>query len=232
MRRIVLFGLCGLVCVAPVLMAAEVSPLEIGSSFIASSGAAEDAPTCTAQAACSNGSSVSCNSASGICTGVDAACPSQQGYVTCNGATTYCPACPPPCSATAGCQNGSSVSCSSSSGTCVAIDAACPTQQGYVTCNGATTYCPACPATTCTASLWCNNNGYISCTGTAPNCRTVAPGSCSYGNGAPGYVECDGRRTNCPAYWSCPLSKPWYCQGYCVDWSGYLCGSNGCCECP
>jgi hypothetical protein len=33
---------------------------------------------------------------------------------------------------------------SSSAGTCVAVDQVCPNTQGYVSCDGATTYCPAC----------------------------------------------------------------------------------------
>lgn len=30
--------------------------------------------------------------------------------------------------------------------TCVAVDQSCSSQQGYVSCNGVTTYCPACPS--------------------------------------------------------------------------------------
>ncbi len=49
------------------------------------------------------------------------------------------------CSATALCTPYASVSCSNGSGTCVAVDRNCGVgQRGYVTCNGATTYCPIC----------------------------------------------------------------------------------------
>jgi hypothetical protein len=49
------------------------------------------------------------------------------------------------CSANCG---GTTVTCqSSSAGTCVAVDQVCPGTQGYVSCDGATTYCPACGGT-------------------------------------------------------------------------------------
>jgi len=47
------------------------------------------------------------------------------------------------CTATANCSSGT-VSCSGNS-TCTAVDAACPSQAGYVTCDGVTTNCGACP---------------------------------------------------------------------------------------
>jgi hypothetical protein len=44
----------------------------------------------------------------------------------------------------ASCQGGTTVSCSyAPPATCVAVDANCPSTQGYVTCNGVTTYCSA-----------------------------------------------------------------------------------------
>ncbi len=52
------------------------------------------------------------------------------------------------CSATAHCSDGSTVSCSDSSGPCdcTGVDASCSAgQRGYVSCNGVTTYCPVCP---------------------------------------------------------------------------------------
>jgi hypothetical protein len=51
--------------------------------------------SCSAHATCYNGSAVTCsNGGSGSCTGIDASCPSQRGYVQCGGVTTNCPACP------------------------------------------------------------------------------------------------------------------------------------------
>ncbi len=62
------------------------------SALAAKPGPTPDA-TCTAT--CSGGSTVSCGGTS-TCNAVNAACPSQQGYVTCGSTTTWCPACPPP----------------------------------------------------------------------------------------------------------------------------------------
>lgn len=45
---------------------------------------------------------------------------------------------------TARCNNGSTVSCTAS--TCSAQDANCPTNNGWVRCNGVTTSCGSCPA--------------------------------------------------------------------------------------
>jgi hypothetical protein len=57
---------------------------------------------------------------------------------------------PPPssgCTATAHCWDGSTVTCTGSAGSCSAVDSACPSSRGSVTCNGITTLCPtACPA--------------------------------------------------------------------------------------
>ena len=50
--------------------------------------------SCTASATCYNGTTVNCSVGTGSCTGVNAACPSQRGYVQCGATTTYCPACP------------------------------------------------------------------------------------------------------------------------------------------
>jgi hypothetical protein len=55
------------------------------------------------------------------------------------------------CSATATCSDGTTRTCQSnvSSSSCTAVDHNCPTQQGYVTCDGATTLCPSCPPGCC-----------------------------------------------------------------------------------
>ena len=49
--------------------------------------------SCSAHATCRNGSSVTCTSGSGSCTGIDASCPGQAGYVQCGGTTINCPPC-------------------------------------------------------------------------------------------------------------------------------------------
>lgn len=54
---------------------------------------------CTATANCWDGTTRYCegNNSPASCTAVDSNCPGQQGYVTCDGATTWCPACEDPC---------------------------------------------------------------------------------------------------------------------------------------
>jgi hypothetical protein len=53
---------------------------------------------CTASATCRDGSTVSCEGNSS-CSAVDSQCPwGEQGHVTCDGGTTWCPACPFNCS--------------------------------------------------------------------------------------------------------------------------------------
>jgi len=49
--------------------------------------------SCSAHATCKNGTAVTCTSVSGSCTGIDAACPGQAGYVQCGGVTTNCAPC-------------------------------------------------------------------------------------------------------------------------------------------
>src|SRR5262245_36154366 len=60
------------------------------------------------------------------------------------------------CTATANCQFGRTVSCSSdvNASNCSAVDSTCPSAPGYVTCDGVTTSCPQC----CTGGgnqYWC-----------------------------------------------------------------------------
>lgn len=108
-------------------------------------GSGTDA-TCTAS--CGSYASVSCTtSGTGSCTAVDRNCAvGERGRVTCGSTTTYCPPCETTCSATALC-GGTTVSCTGTQpGTCSAVDQDClSNQQGYVTCNSVTTFCP----TTC-----------------------------------------------------------------------------------
>jgi hypothetical protein len=65
------------------------------------SGTVQGKALCTASATCRDGSTVSCegNNSSASCTAVDSQCPwGEQGHVTCDGVTTWCPACPFNCS--------------------------------------------------------------------------------------------------------------------------------------
>lgn len=50
------------------------------------------------------------------------------------------------CTATATCQFGTTVSCSSNvnAANCMAVNASCPSEPGHVTCDSVTTSCPAC----------------------------------------------------------------------------------------
>ena len=81
---------------------------------------------------CWDGSTASCYGTS--CSAVDSSCPSQRGYCTgSSSGTRYCPACP--CSATASCPGGGSVSCTGTSG-CFAIN------NCYASCNGTLHWCP------------------------------------------------------------------------------------------
>ena len=71
------------------------------------------------------------------------------------------------CSASATCYNGTTVNCTSSTGSCTGINAACPSQRGYVQCAGTTTNCPACP----TVGFGCTT---VSCTSDA-QCTAICP---------------------------------------------------------
>lgn len=80
------------------------------------------------------------------------------------------------CSATALCGDGSTVSCSCSgpSCNCNAQDVSCSAnQRGYVSCNGNTTYCTACP---CPPSNRCINGAPCQA-----NCGNCGIGSCVQG---------------------------------------------------
>jgi len=61
------------------------------------------------------------------------------------------------CSATANCWDGTTRSCQGNNSVtaCVGVDSNCPTQRGYVTCDGATQYCPICPTSGGCPSNWC-----------------------------------------------------------------------------
>jgi hypothetical protein len=83
------------------------------------------------------------------------------------------------CVATADCYPYADVNCSSGSGTCIAVDRNCPNTQGYVTCNGATTYCTpdcsdpceglsgfclnCCQTDDCFACCRCGGGGGVQC---------------------------------------------------------------------
>lgn len=50
------------------------------------------------------------------------------------------------CTSHAQCGDGSSLTCTSTTGSCSpGVDASCPKQRGYVICNGITQWCPPCP---------------------------------------------------------------------------------------
>ena len=57
------------------------------------------------------------------------------------------------CSATATCGNGSTLTCTGS-GFCAAQDASCPSERGWVECNGNRQRCGLCPGT-CTGNQHC-----------------------------------------------------------------------------
>jgi Tfp pilus assembly protein PilV len=87
------------------------------------------------------------------------------------------------CSATADCWNGTTVSCSTTSGSCSFVDAACNPyggQRGWVKCGSqATKYCPSCPGGggggcgICSSDSYCNSccpTGYGTCSGGSCTC--------------------------------------------------------------
>jgi hypothetical protein len=102
---------------------ATAAPADLASIFAAPGesvpGAlsADTSSSCSATAHCYDGSTVSCSASgsSASCSGVDANCPSQRGYVTCTGSggttTTYCPICPPTCNIGCGSQSDPNAFC-------------------------------------------------------------------------------------------------------------------------
>lgn len=84
------------------------------------------------------------------------------------------------CTAIATCHDGSTRSCSSTSGTCIGIDHTCQDAPGYVQCGSTRNYCLACPQPWhnpgCT-SVKCstaNDCGHLACE--PPNEMICAPG--------------------------------------------------------
>lgn len=128
----------------PVTAGADSAPIEDFFARLAATGAAREPvirvakggdqllATCTAQ--CADGSTVSISASS--CSAVDAACPTQAGYVQDlgTGAITNCPACP--CVATTACKSGPAVSCQSFNEECFVVP------KCYVLCDGIATWCP------------------------------------------------------------------------------------------
>jgi len=82
------------------------------------------------------------------------------------------------CNATATCQNGSTVSCSSNvnAANCTAVNASCPSEPGDVTCDGQTTSCPACCTGTAHQIQCCNCDQ----TGDCMTCCRCDGGTISY----------------------------------------------------
>ncbi len=159
---------------------------------------------CGATAACGGGVTVSCTSNSAVtsCSAADRNCP-EQGHVTCDGVTTWCPGtCP--CSATALCGSGSSVSCSGSTSCATANRNCAAGVQGHVTCDGVTTSCSqACPP--CSTTALCDGGTPVSCSG---NSCSAADRDCT-GTGDQGHVTCDGTTTWCSAGVCCSLNCYW-----------------------
>jgi hypothetical protein len=80
------------------------------------------------------------------------------------------------CSATANCGSDGFVNCTGSYD-CSVVDRNCPTEQGHVTCDGVTTWCPACNCSTnwccicsntanCAACCRCEGGSFLYCTAT------------------------------------------------------------------
>lgn len=126
------------------------------------------------------------------CTAVDQNCPNQQGYVQCGGGSrTYCPPCP--CTATAQCLDGTTVS-TSCAGTCTSVDQTCESREGYAQCNGTRVDCPPLGPDDCTCHAYvaCPDGGSVECEGHNDSCQSY-PGGC--------WVLCDGVYTSCPICW-------------------------------
>jgi hypothetical protein len=89
--------------------------------------------TCTAT--CWNVSQVSCSGTD--CSAVNSNCSTgQRGYCSSStSGTVYCPACPPPCTATATCRSGGSRSCTGYNNDCYAIN------NCYAFCEGNYYFC-------------------------------------------------------------------------------------------
>ncbi|HYO15718.1 MAG TPA: hypothetical protein VE685_21175 [Thermoanaerobaculia bacterium] len=69
------------------------------------------------------------------------------------------------CSATARCWDGTTRRCdgNNSATSCTAVDSVCPTQRGYVTCDGGTQFCPECPTPGGCPSTWCTDQDEQNC---------------------------------------------------------------------
>lgn len=80
------------------------------------------------------------------------------------------------CSASASCHDGSTVSCEGNS-SCSTVDSQCPWgEQGHVTCDGVTTWCPACPFNCSQAEdecySWCYPCSFnFACYESGPDCE-------------------------------------------------------------
>ncbi len=65
------------------------------------------------------------------------------------------------CSATADCWDGSTVTCTTTSGSCDFADSSCPSEHGWATCGSNESHCPACPcpppAPKCIENRSCTN---------------------------------------------------------------------------
>jgi hypothetical protein len=82
------------------------------------------------------------------------------------------------CSASATCGSDPPVSCSysGSGGSCSFANRNCPNQQGYVTCQGVTTWCP----TECPPSVWCQQCDATGDCFACCRCDGGGAGHCAY----------------------------------------------------
>lgn len=69
------------------------------------------------------------------------------------------------CSASATCWNSTTVSCEGNNSVtaCVGVDSSCPSQKGYVTCDGTTKWCPDCPSSGGCPTGWCTDQDEQNC---------------------------------------------------------------------
>lgn len=146
-RAIVSVGLW-LACSAAFAAAGDIREVSASaelSAFLNSLGSVKEAATAGAcSVTCGGSALLACPEGVMDCRAVERNCSiGQRGYLTCDGSTTLCPACPATC--TASCGSSGSLSCPGGTSTCTSQNQNCEAgARGYITCNGSTTYCPAC----------------------------------------------------------------------------------------
>ena len=141
---------------------------------------------CSASVSCGRaGGSVSCSGSS--CSSTNRSCAAgQPGSVTCDGNTYTCGACVG-CSTLAFCGGGGNVHCDEATN-CSGADTNCPYEQGHVTCDGSTQWCPN---TCCQIDCWADEMACAQMCGSCPYSFSCNEFNCS-------------ESCNCQ-YWACPL---------------------------